>query len=173
MKKYLTSVMLFIISLSANAVDGYKDLKFGSTIDEIQSSKTCSFEPLTDYGTGVKALECSDFKFGEQNVEAAALFINNKFLRFVIDADVEYSEAIARQLTVKYGSPSSQSPQSDFDGVDRHPNRSAFIAFDNNTVYLEIDSDDNNTQSLMLIYTSPMYDKLLLKNQHQSISNDL
>lgn len=61
MKKYLTSVMLFIISLSANAVDGYKDLKFGSTIDEIQSSKTCSFEPLTDYGTGVKALECSDF----------------------------------------------------------------------------------------------------------------
>ena len=91
----------------------------------------------------------------------------------MIDADVEYSEAIARQLTAKYGSPSSQSPQSDFDGVDRHPNRSAFIAFDNNTVYLEIDSDDNNTQSLMLIYTSPMYDKLLLKNQHQSISNDL
>ncbi len=172
MKKHLL-LMLSIISLSANAVDGYKDLKFGLTIDEIQTSKICNFEPLADYGTGVKALECSDFKFGEQSVDAAALFINNKFLRFVIEADVEYSEAIARQLKDKYGSPSSQSPQSDFDSVDRHPNRSAFIAFDNNTVYLEIESDDNNTQSLMLIYTSPVYDRLLLKNQHQSISNDL
>ena len=173
MKKYLISIILFFISSSANAVDGYKDLKFGSRIDEIQASNICSFEPLTDYGTSVKALECSDFKFGEQNVDAAALFINNKFLRFVIDVDVEYSEAIARQLTAKYGAPSSQSPQSDFDGVDRHPNRTAFVAFDSNTVYLEVDSDDNNTQSLMLIYTSPVYDRLLLKNQHQEISNDL
>lgn len=173
MKKYITTFLLLTCSITAHAVDGYKNLKFGSSVEEVQTSKICSFGPLTDYGTGIKALECTDFKFGNNNVEAGALFINNKFQRFVIDSDIDYTEAVANQLKSKYGSPSSMSPQSDLDGVDRHPNRTAFIAFDNNTIYMKFDSDENNKESLLIIYTSPEYDNLLLKNQHQSISNDL
>ncbi|NBK99816.1 MAG: hypothetical protein EOM50_17760 [Erysipelotrichia bacterium] len=173
MKKHVASFLLITCSITASAVDGYKNLKFGSSVKEVQNSKICSFAPLTDYGNGVKALECTNFKFGNDNVEAAALFINDKFLRFVIVADLDYTEAIAKQLKSKYGTPSSMSPQSDLDSVDRYPNRTAFIAFDNNTIYMKVDSDNNNNESLLIIYTSPAYENLLLKNQHQSISNDL
>ena len=80
---------------------------------------------------------------------------------------------LSKGLADKYGQPSSSSTPQEFQAIDTLPNREAFVAFDNNTVYLKLMSDENYIQSAILLYTSPSYDSLLLKNQKESVSNDL
>ncbi|SHN92767.1 hypothetical protein BHECKSOX_1369 [Bathymodiolus heckerae thiotrophic gill symbiont] len=116
---------------------------------------------------------CDDFMFGGKAVEAGAFFIDGKFLRFAIVPSVDVAISLMEGLSKKYGSPSSSSTQKEFQSVDALPNREAFLAFDKNTVYLKLMSDENYVQSTILLYTSPSYDVLLLKNQQKSISSDL
>ena len=171
--KILIAIVFSFIATQAFAIDGYKDLKFGITQKEVLASNLCSFESTNTGYDGVEGLGCSDFKFGNEITEAYALFINDQFLRFLIIPSVEVIEGLSSGLVKKYGAPSSSSTPKEFTAVDSSPNQEAFIAFDNNTIYLKIMSDETNLQSVILIYTSPRYDILLGQHQEKSLKNDL
>jgi len=177
MKQYvifsLMVVTFLLSSISASAVDGYKDLKFGATKAVILKNSGYSFLKSSVDQPGVEMYSCVDFKFGNKIVEAAALFVNNKFLRFVIVVPIDQIQGIVANLQEKYGAASSSSPQASFQAVDTHPNTEAFLAFDNNTIYLKISSDSNLIQSALLIYTSPDYDKHILATQKAGFAGDL
>lgn len=166
-------VLLSITSTQSFAVDGYKGLKFGITQEKVLASNLCNFSLMNTGQIGVTGYTCTNFKFGGKTNEAAAFFINNKFLRFVIAPSIDIIEGLSQGLVKKYGTPSSMSTDEEFNAVDNHPNKEAFLAFDNDTVYLKIMSDKVNIQTAILIYTSPLYDILLSKNQEDSLKDDL
>ncbi|MBD5771003.1 hypothetical protein [Marinomonas colpomeniae] len=175
-RSYIISSLILgvlFISQTATAVDGYKDLKFGMSAKQIVASNVCTLQKYESGQIGVEYYGCDDFMFGGEAVEAGAFFIDDKFLRFAIAPSVDVALSLANGLSEKYGSPSSSSTQKEFQAVDALPNREAFLAYDKNTVYLKLMSDENYTQSAILLYTSPSYDILLLKKQDKSISNDL
>ena len=157
----------------ANAVNGYKNLKFGMPKKEIISSNICTLQKLESGQVGVEYYGCDDFMFGGETVEAGIFFIDDEFLRFAILPSIDVALGLIKGLSQKYGSPSSSSTQKEFEAVDALPNREAFLAYDNNTVFLKLMSDENYIQSAILLYTSPSYDVLLLKNQQESMSDDL
>lgn len=175
-KHFGTSIILLllcIISTQSFAVDGYKSLKFGISQEKVLASNLCNFIPVNTGQIGVKGLSCFDFKFGGKTTEAVAFFINNKFLRFVIVPSIDVIEGLSQGLIKKYGAPSSMSTDKEFNAVDSSPNKEAFLAFDDNTIYLKIMSNQVNLQSALLIYTSPLYDILLSKNYQDSLKDDL
>jgi hypothetical protein len=155
------------------AVDGYKNLKFGMTIQQILGSNICTLQENDSGQVGVEYYWCGDFRFGGESIEAGAFFIEGKFLRFVVVLSTNVVVGLSKGLADKYGQPSSSSTPQEFQAIDTQPNREAFMAFDNNTVYLKLMSDENYIQSAILLYTSPSYERLLLKNQKESVSNDL
>ncbi len=164
------SVML---SNTALAVDGYKGLKFGMSTQEVLDQRLCSFESDGIDENGIEAFYCDDFNFGSEITDAAAYFINGKFLRFGILGSMDRAEGLMNGLTAKYGSPSSMSTQEEFQAVDSLPDRSAYIAFDQETVVLKVESDVNFNQSVLLIYTDTDFDKMLLDSQANAMSSDL
>jgi len=175
-RKYIFSSIFLgalFISQAATAVDGYKDLKFGMSIKQIVASNVCTLQKGESGQVGVESYGCDDFMFGGEAVEAAAFFIDGKFLRFVIIPSFDVTLSVINGLSKKYGTPSSSSTQKEFVAIDNLPNREAFLAYDKNTVYVKLMSDENYVQSALLLYTSPSYDVFLLKNQDKSISNDL
>jgi len=158
---------------NVHAIDGYKDVKFGASKKVVLARKWCSFNKGDSGQAGVELYSCNDFQFVGQSVDAGALFINNKFLRFIITVPVDHVKGIVSGLTNKYGEPSSKSPQGDFAAVDRNPNRQAYLAFDRNTIIFQLMSDQSLNQSAILIYTSPEYEKSLIELQRKSAGNDL
>lgn len=157
----------------ALAVDGYQDLKFGMSQKQVLAKTQCSMQRHESGFAGVEYYGCGDFTFGGKLVEAGAFFIDDTFLRFVIVPPVDDAFGLMEALTNKFGRPSSSSTQAEFEAVDNHPNREAFLAFDQDTVYLRLMSDENYAQNIYLIYTSPQYEKLLVRNQKSSIMDDL
>lgn len=168
-----TASLVALILLPGNlyAVDGYKNFKFG--ISQKQLIKESSWA-LTEIkmGDGVTALGSEDFNFGGSKVTAFFYFIDDKFLRIAIEVPIDNAQAVAEGLNSKY-EISSRSPQSTFEAVDNHPNMEAFLAFDGDTIYLNLASDEMSNNTAMLLYTSPEFDTLLLKNQKESLRDDL
>ena len=165
-------ITVFIVQ-SAIAAEGYKNLKFGMSKGEVLDDRICTLQEYESDQPGVESYFCDDLSFGGKTVEAGAFFINDEFLRFVIVPPVDVAIGLAKGLSEKYGSPSSSSSQKEFQAIDTLPNREAFIAFDGNTIFLKLMSNENYEQSALLIYTSKKYEVLLLENQKQSINNDL
>ena len=161
------------IAQNAIAVEGYKNLKFGISKGEVLGDGICTLQEYESDQPGVESYFCDDFSFGGKIVQAGAFFINDEFLRFVIVPPVDVAIGLAKGLSEKYGSPSSSSSQKEFQAIDTLPNREAFIAFDENTIFLKLMSNENYEQSALLIYTSKKYEILLLENQKQSINDDL
>ena len=169
----LLSLAYGIVLTPALAIDGYKSLKFGAHKKEVMESKLCTLDEANSGQVGVKFLSCDDFKFGSKIVEAGAFFINNEFLRFGIMPSIDMAVGLSKGLSKKYGEPSSASTTKEFEDVDHFPNKEAFLAFDDNTIILKVMSDENNIQTALLIYTSLKYDRLLLKQQQNSMADDL
>ncbi len=165
-------ITVFIVQ-SAIAAEGYKNLKFGMSKGEVIDDRICTLQEYESDQPGVESYFCDDFSFGGKTVQAGAFFINDEFLRFVIVPPVDVAIGLAKGLSEKYGSPSSSSSQKEFQAIDTLPNREAFIAFDENTIFLKLMSNENYEQSALLIYTSKKYEILLLENQKQSINDDL
>ncbi|MHA2937998.1 hypothetical protein ACXJY6_06840 [Vibrio sp. RC27] len=176
LKKYaLQSLILGITFLPqiAFAIDGYKSLKFGMSKQQVIASDICTLQKLESGQVGVEYYGCSNFNFGGKSVEAGVFFINNELLRVGIVPSVDIVEGVVASLSDKYGPPSSISTEEEFEAVDTLPNRQAFLGFDRDTIYLILESDENYTQSALLVYTSPKYDVLLLENQKNAINEDL
>jgi hypothetical protein len=165
-------VALLQASLS-HAVDGYKELHFGDSKQTVLESKLCTLTPRTSPIEGLEFYGCPDLKLGKDSLEAGVFFINNQFLRLSIVTPTEKSFLIAQGLTEKYGEPSSQSSPDGFVKLDSKPNSHAFLAFDHNTVFYRFSTNADMKRQALLIYTSPDYEKILLRKQLTGIHSDL
>lgn len=176
MRKTLLCCLLALI-LSANpvfAVEGYKNLKFGMSLEEVKKSKICGW---VDDGTlnmkQTHVIYCRDLKFNGESITAGAYFIDHKFLRLFLGLSYDDRDNILTGLKKKYGSLSYTPSQQSIDNFNNLPNQELSYGFDDNTVYLRYKSDNLYKKIMLLIYTSPLFDKLYNEKQVDSIKNDL
>ena len=174
MKVFLLIACLLILPTSSFAVDGYKNLKFGINKEAVKKSKLCKFDevPSVDGEIG-EVLECEDFKFSGITTYAWAYFIDNKFLRLVFNLPEHQGIPVLDALTEKYGKASSFDSTADFESVRLHPNRSAFISFDKDTIRVKMGSTSENMIYYKIFYESPKYEQMLLKNQKMGVKDSL
>ncbi|MBV7439026.1 hypothetical protein [Aeromonas sp. sif2416] len=171
MIRWTVAALAISLSMSTYAVDGYKNLKFGMSKNEIKKANICSFKDASEDGTD--AWQCMDFKFGDKTTMAFAYFIDNKFQRLGFIVDMDKALSIAKGLKEKYGGASSMSEQEEFDALNTTPGAVAYIKFDNDTVILKMTKHETIGPMAMIIYTTPDYEHLAQLKQTQMVSDDL
>lgn len=121
---------------------------------------------FTQYG-------CNDFKFGGRETTAYAYFIDGKFLRLA--ADVAWSEmtAVTDLIFKKYGPLSSKSTKEKMLALDSKPNVTAYFAFDQDTVYLLMQTDENMNKAGVVLYSDPSFEQKALEVQQAALADDL
>lgn len=172
MRIALLTIALLFFGHCANAVDGYKEFKFGMSPAEVRKLAKVPLTP-SDQGNDVVAYAGEGYPFAGGSVEIFFYFVKGKLLRIGLQIPKDTALATVESLTEKYGAPSSSSGQRSFKAVDTTPNVEAYVAFDKDTVVLKIISDESNAQTALLIYTSVDYDRLLLKSQKKAVKDDL
>lgn len=158
---------------SLMAVDGYKNLKFGISSEELKKSKFCTFKTLEKNIKGVNIIYCSDFQFNKELRLGAFFFIKNKFLQLSITIPYDDSFLILKILKKKYGARSSNPSDIAHENYDKFANQELWIGFDKNTVYLRYHTDGAFKRSAALLFTSPLFKEFLDKKMTENILNDL
>lgn len=173
MKKIAIFLGLMICAASANAVDGYKGIKFGASIDEVKKTHLCTLKPYKNDLPEMNTMACEDFKFSGETTAAMAVFIDKKFQRFAIILKNNETDAVITALKQKYGAPSSTSSQEDLQSAMKSGG-SIYIRFDNDTVLFQGNRDaDTLKDSFLLIYTSADYDSNLALIKSKGLKEDL
>lgn len=173
-KIFSLGFMLLTVSLPLMAVDGYKDVKFGSSITELKSAKLCSWKTYHDENVkGMDSYYCDNFKFSGKNSIAVAFFINGKFERFVINIPTSNLSSVIESIKKKYGSPTSAFTSEEFDDVKAHGGE-INVKFDNDTVIVSLSrSTSTKEDSAYLIYSSTIYNDAYKKLQEKNIESDI
>ncbi|WP_274369945.1 hypothetical protein [Morganella morganii] len=172
MKKYLLGLALALTAAGSMAVDGYKNVKFGSSFEILKSAKLCDFQKASKQSGHKKMVmyNCLDFQFDGNQTIAAASFIDDEFgkLQIMVNSPIE---SVLGALYKKYGSPSSSSTEDEIQQaiITGHP---IYIRFDNDTVNVKIERV-NKIDLVSLIYTSPEFDKKMSETQASNISDDI
>ncbi|EKN3723886.1 TPA: hypothetical protein PXJ53_003323 [Yersinia enterocolitica] len=163
---------LAVMSSSVLAVDGYKGVKFGSNVDTLLKSNICSFEKYNSDTPGLISYACRDFKFSGAKTIAMAFFLDGKFQRLAISLN-RNSESVLDGLIKKYGAPSSASTAEEMERASTS-GEAIYVRFDHDTVYMRGQKNrSTGKEDGFLIYTSPEYEKELLKIQSKAVQDDL
>lgn len=174
--KKITAISLCLLGLltqPAFAVDGYKGLRFGSSEKELMSHGLCTMTPGDGLVAGTSMYYCSDFNMGGNVTTAYAYFIDGQFLRLAVSLDWNSIGAIGKGLVSKYGPATSGSTQEQIAAVERTPNSSAYVAYDNDTVYINMESDANLNKYALLIYSDPSFNARLDGKRNDAFQSDL
>lgn len=167
---FIISLFFSILSMPAIAVDGYKSLKFGIAKDEVKESKICNFTINIPLDTNAEGIGCTDFMFSGDKTVASAIFIDNKFVRFVIDVPGKKVDSVITALNQKYGPPSTPASQ---DGMKellaRKPLARVQAGFDKDTVLVEMMNNKVSERIYTLIYTVSDFDERKAEN----VKNDI
>ena len=172
-RQWLFAVALLAFSASAMAVDGYKNLKFGMSEKDALSTKTCSFRKSHPDDKGVDTYFCTDFKAGGKRTNALILFIDGKLARFGFNQSADDALAIMQAMKEKYGEPIDPPSTDQLRSLERVPNDSVDINFDNNTVTIRLTTDDNLNQSILILYSAADFDQKMVALKNAQISSDL
>lgn len=129
--------------IERKTIDGFKQFKFGSSIDEVTKGGFCSFRFSRLPYIGVEALECSDYLVEGEKRLLSLLFIKNRLARIVLPS-AENEEAIISVLKSQYGPQTFTEKRSDkiFDTL-----------FANGAVKLSKTIGDNGEVSNVIVYS--------------------
>lgn len=172
-KIVVIGLILSLTSSLAMAVDGYKDVKFGSSIKEVLDKKWCNWTAYKNSKpSGLQGYYCTDFKFSGQPTLAIAIFIDGKFERLSIILNRDITPVISA-LQKKYGPQSSSSSKEDSTKAIEHGGE-IYIKFDNDTVFVSVNRDvKTQKDTSSLVYTSQNYDNLYAKTQEKELEGEL
>lgn len=104
MKKLIALLSILVPMIATAApVDGYKDLKFGMTLDEVKKTSLC--ESDWQYLSNLNTWACPKFKFSDASITGGVMFIDNKLARIALSIPMSYSGSTYLGLVDKYGKP--------------------------------------------------------------------
>lgn len=175
LKTIFIGVSLIAVSFTSSAVDGYKNVKFGSGLDTLKAAKLCAWRHFDEnHEKGIDSYYCDNFNFSGVKTVAMSIFIKNSFERFsiVINDNINVS-ALLSSLQQKYGKPSSSFTSEEFDSFQAHGG-SLTVKFDNDTVMLGMNHDpETKAYATQLVYSSPSYFEKLKEQQQKNMKDDL
>jgi hypothetical protein len=151
--------LILLIPTSSYAVEGYKDIKFGISIEQLRKKKPCHLTD-TDKISGAPnglAYSCMDYAFNGSKTSAIFLFIDKKLLRIAINAGSTPQDAaiLVNGLNSKYGKPNFD-PQL-LKAFENNKALSWLATWDNSTVQLQL-SHNGDEIMIMLFYQDKSWD---------------
>lgn len=158
------------ITSTGFAVDGYKELKFGSTIEQVKKSKICQSKWMNLPNEGLLTLGCTKFKFGKDLTYGYAFFIDKKLARISVIVPRNKVLSVSEGMLEKYGPPSSQPENAPKEYI---PNTNWDVGFDNDTVIYRLSIDAKGIDTTLLIYTTPDFDEKIKQKNKADIKDDL
>lgn len=171
MRYLIAGLLISSISLPSLAVDGYKSIKFGMTVEQVKNTKLCNFEHETALNPVISMVACSNLSFSGHVTTARGFFISGKLARFSIDlANEEQGGEVVRGLSRKYGADGGTK------WIPISGNEKALDAyFDKGTIIQRtvLDTKSGEPTSGSLIYTIANYDDLIKLESSKVDSNDL
>jgi hypothetical protein len=174
MKLFILVGLFF--AFSALGVDGYQDLKFGISYQQLSAKKKCSLiKDMSNSTSAMHVYSCTNFRMtSEKTISAVFYFIDGKLLRIglVVGDSAEDFAAYAGALSNKYGQPSRRPASLEISLFDQGKSESVDVGWDNDTVLLR-QFRDGLDQFTMVIYSSPSYDAALLKSKTKGLENAL
>lgn len=152
MKKIIAlTALLFPLLGQAVPVDGYKDLKFGMTLEQVKESSLCESKWI--YVKDINTWGCNRFKFGDIYVTAGTMFVDAKLARVALKIPNSHMADIYLKLVEKYGKP-DQSKQPEIIGETVR----ADLLFADGTVLYRNSVGNNKVIITHLIYTIKDFD---------------
>lgn len=97
--KNLLVIIITAFSLNTLAVDGFQDLKFGMTVDEVKKVKKCNWKP---YKKIENSWTCDNFKFLGQKTKMLAGFEDGKLYGVQVIVPDNQLETLINTLPEKY-----------------------------------------------------------------------
>ena len=164
---------LLAFSTSSIAVEGYKDIPFGSSEADLVAKNICTMQQVKTGVTRFTQYGCNDFKFGGRVTTAYAYFIDGKFLRLAVDVAWSEMTTVSDLIFKKYGPISSKSTEEEMSALDAKPNATAYLAFDQDTVYLIMQTDENMNKAGVVLYSDPSFEQKALEVKQAALANDL
>lgn len=167
MKKALITLFLISYISTIYAVEGYKGLKFGISKEETIKSGICSFKefPKNKSEPWFEKIRCLDLKLGNKDKFAVAIFVRDKFVRFVILIELSDIPDIVETSNELYGPLSSWygSPENIYD-----PGNDTGIKYDNDTLIITVRTNKDSLIFPYLNYQIEGYDDLINKYRNYS-----
>ncbi|WP_315707772.1 hypothetical protein [Brenneria uluponensis] len=155
LQKNLLAIALPLLSLTASATDGYKNMKFGSSFNTIKQQADCSMTG-PDTIDGMKVYSCKNFEFYDKKTLAMFGFNNDKFVRLAITITLDEVPSVVEGLKSKYGMTSPLT-DADINTFMNTPNSRVVAKFDKNHITLVFDNDADNQKNIYLVYTAENY----------------
>lgn len=165
-KTFLLGGALLFFPISALSVEGYSNIKFGSTTQQLLDANLCDFnefESSTIYSVpGVITYGCRDFVFYGKKTIAIATFIDGKFQQIGIFVNKNSAIKLVASLWENFGKPSLFTKKEERNIISRRGG-SIYQSFDNGTVVIQINIDEiTKNESMYLFYSSPEFaDKMV------------
>lgn len=146
MRKILTALWGISVATSAfSATEGYKDIKFGMTMEQVQKSQFCQSKWQV---ASPDIYICDSYPFFSGNTTAAVNFINKKVHSISLVMEPKLAKELIANLHKKYGQPFFMQGVTLNTPPDMTKNWS--IIFDQNKIIL----DHNLKTGLMLHYAN-------------------
>lgn len=174
-KTLLYCLLALILSASPLlAMEGYKSLKFGMSLEEVKKNKLCTWvDDETMQTQTSRVLYCFNLKFSGESILATAHFIDNKFLRLGLTLTYDELNHMLAALEKKYGIMSYTPSKENIKNFNNLPNQTLWYEFAGGAIFLRCTSNQFYKKSMLLIYTSPLFDKLFKEKRVNLLKDDL
>lgn len=150
--KLLSILLLAGLSAHAYAIDGYQNMKFGSSFAQIKDQAKCTLSSPQSVEIG-KMYACNDFTFEGVSTTANFFFAGDKFIRLGIRVPIDNLADTLNGLSDKY-STSAVPTTEQIEAVRENPNQSVAFQFDKGNVVLYYASDAGGDTSAVLMYSA-------------------
>ncbi|EFX92687.1 hypothetical protein HMPREF0027_0262 [Actinobacillus ureae ATCC 25976] len=132
MKKLLI-LLISLFGLNVSAAEGYKDMKFGSSIDEVRKRKLClsMWEELD----ANNVWRCNQFKFAKQPIKAIIRFADQKLELINLVLVTHERDRVSQGLRQQYGEPTYISGNITL-GQELPTDQKWFMVFDDDSIRL-------------------------------------
>jgi hypothetical protein len=162
-------------SISSKQVDGYKDFKFGMSLDQLKALKPCSLGKArkAEGMSRLRYYSCENFEFNSQPTLANFFFVDDELLRvaFLVGTTMSQGYALIKPLNEKYGPPSTYDEEL-AKAFDQERSNKLEAAWASNSVVLSF-SRKGNGILITIVYSSDNYQTRALSGSQRALSNDL
>ena len=96
MNKFVIALCALCTASLAHSVDGYKDVKFGASKDDLLAANICDFSLDAEQAKlpAVEYYSCHDAHLGPYSFLAMATFINGRFMRLVFFKEIYFDNYV-------------------------------------------------------------------------------
>lgn len=164
--KLLKSLLLIALStfaLNAFAIDGYKEMKFGMTLEEVKKYSPCK---LTKHKNIPDSWACTDLPFMKTKTPMLVTFSEEKLVRVAINVPKNKAETVIEALKDKY----KISSENHIEGKESE------VRFDNDTIIFRLaigKSGRDEDYNVFLIYSQEGFAKKQSKKKVEDAKTDL